>query len=321
MIAHWTTSGVVEREQFAFWREAVGTAFVPLTTEGHTGRFEGRINSSALPGLGVSTVAADPHLSELTSDGVRQRTESPFFANLVLDGEIAVQQFIHRQKLRMGDIYVLDTASPFKVHFGSRFKILCVTLDENIIRHRLGPHGRFASPVIRGDNGSGPLISHYIRGLQAMARAGLPDAMDMAAHQLGALLATATSGTQADSPDPRGKRHAALRRVLNYLEAHLADETLDVQSACRALGMSRTHLYEILADSEETFWAYVRNRRLDECHRTIRDSPRRTITDICTTWGFADQSSFTRMFKARFGRTPGQLRHGATQHPSHHAHA
>lgn len=278
---------------------------MPLNTQGRIGRFDGKINTSVFPDFEIATITAGPHECELTHTGVRQGAENPFFLNLVLAGDITVEQSASPEKLSRGDLYVLDTAMPFKVHFGSGFKILCVTVREQVMRPRVAERGRLQRAVIRGQEGAGLLLAHYVRGLHAMGQVSSADTLDLAAQQLGALIVNAASGSAAG--DSR-RDQTALHRIIDYLEVHLRDESLDVQTTCKALGMSRTQLYDVLAASGKTFWAYVRNRRLDECKRALSRDPGRTVAEVCTLWGFTDQSSFTRMFRKRFGLTPGQVR-------------
>lgn len=304
----WTTHSVAEPEQFAFWREAVSNAFVPLEPAGQARRFDGQLKALTGHALQVATVMADPHLVRLTPDGIRRRSQGGFFVNLVLEGEITIEQFGKSAKLRPGDIYLLDTDAPFSQNFMTRFQILCVTLDPVVLRHHLRNRQPLPSPVLRGDQGLAQLVAHYMQGLQATDTEAVLGVQDLAAHHLGALLANATTIGTGRGSLLRTRRRATLQRIYNHIEANLDNEDLSVSSTCEALGISRSTLYSVLADAGHSFSNYVRNRRLDECRRQLRELPRSTITDIAGRWGFSDHSSFTRMFKARFGETPSEAR-------------
>lgn len=309
MHATWTTQDVHSDEQFAYWREAICNAFVPLQPEGEQGSFEGRIDSVALRSLHASVVEADAHPVHLTRRGVHGQNAVSFFANLVLDGEVTVEQFGETTCVRPGDIYLLDTASAFTVTFGSRFRIFCVTLPEHTLRPRMGSLGRPATSVLRGDCGSGRIASLYMQALESIDPRELSDMQDMAADQLSALIARAVSRSP-DEPgaEKRAGHRGALQRILAHIDAHLADPTLSPETASQALRMSRSYLYQILGEAGQTFAGYVRDRRLDECHRSLRTNRHASVLEIAARWGFHDQSSFARMFKARFGCTPRSLR-------------
>ncbi|SME91151.1 transcriptional regulator, AraC family [Tistlia consotensis] len=314
MLGVWTTEGIPEAEQFAYWRDAVCDAFVPLEPEGRPERFSGRIESFHGQDLQVSSVAAEGHPVNLTRRGVHRQGNTYFFANLLLYGSVFVEQFGVGARVEPGDIYLLDTASPFAVQFASRFKILCVTLDEAMLRPRLGSGGRLSSPVIRGNRGAGQLTAQYIRNVIAPDPVAVLDVQDLAAVHLSSLLVRAASG-EAEAEGEEGlarsnRGRASLERIKGFVDAHLAEPGLSVQGVCSALNMSRSHLYGVMAEAGETFSGYLRDRRLDECRRSILAAPDKTIAEIAYAWGFQDQSSFTRMFKARFGVTPRQARSG-----------
>jgi len=262
----------------------------------------------------VSRVAADSHPVNLTRRGVNLQTETSFFANLLLEGTIFVEQFGVRAKVGAGDIYLLDTAAPFAVEFATPFKIMCVTLNETLLRPRLGPGGQPASPLVRGDKGTGRLTAQYIQNILAADPGAALEIEDLAALHLSSLLGRAVTGNDEhlseDGVRRVAKSRASLERIKCFIDANLADTGLSAQSTCDALNMSRSHLYAVMAEVGETFSTYLRNRRLDECRRSIRDMPNKTIAEIAYAWGFQDQSSFSRMFKTRFGISPREGRQG-----------
>ena len=310
MWEEWSTEVVDETEQFSYWFDAVCGAFGPLQPEGGARRFEGRMQAMPLRSLHVSSLEADAHSVHLTRKGIQRQGEIRFFVNMLVEGEISVEQFGECSRVRPGDIYLLDTASPFNVNFESRFRIFCLTIPEDVLRRRLGTLGRPAISVLRGDQGVGRIVSQYMKALDAIDPDELESLQDIASDHLSTLISRAVNRNDAP-PQPtttQSRLKATLQRILAYIEENLSDETLSVDSACQALRISRSHLYQALASNGLTFAGYVRNRRLDECHRSLQRNRHLPISDIAARWGFADQSSFTRMFKARFGQTPRMAR-------------
>lgn len=310
MWKEWSTEAVDETERFSYWFDAVCGAFGPLQPEGGARRFEGRMQAMPLRSLHVSSLEADAHTVHLTRQGIRRQDEIRFFVNLLVEGDIAVEQFGESARVRPGDIYLLDTASPFDVTFGSRFRIFCLTIPEDVLRRRLGALGRPAVSVLRGDQGVGRVASQYMRALDAIDPDEMDSLQDLAMDHLSALVSRAVNRND-EPPRPaaaRSGQKASLQRILAYVEANLSDPTLSVDGACQALRISRSHLYQALASNGLSFASYVRDRRLDECLRSLQHNRHLAISDIAAHWGFVDQSSFSRMFKARFGRTPRMAR-------------
>ena len=307
----WTTEGIRPSEQFNYWRDAVCGAFVPLEPEGCDGQFNGRIESIEGQSLTVSSVAADGHPVFLTPRGVNKQSDTCFFANLLVYGSINVEQFGRQGMVNTGDLYLLDTASPFSVTFTSPFKILCVTLEETVLRPRLGSGGQPMNTILRGDRGTGRLTAQYIQNILASDPEAVLDIEDLASVHLASLIgraAVAKSDDDRHGPGSAARNHLSMERIRTFIDAHLAEPSLSAVSVSEALNMSRSHLYAVMADAGETFSNYVRVRRLEECRKNIQTMPTKTIAEIAYGWGFQDQSSFTRMFKNRFGVTPRQAR-------------
>ena len=106
---------------------------------------------------------------------------------------------------------------------------------------------------------------------------------------------------QPDLPRPR------LRRVLDYIEAHLDQElTLGELSgvACLSLcHLSRSFKQEVGIGPQR----YTVQGRVERAKTLLRHGGE-SIASIAAAAGFADQSHFTAAFRRETGVTPGQFR-------------
>ncbi len=114
-------------------------------------------------------------------------------------------------------------------------------------------------------------------------------------------------GEGVDLPDVeedlnRGRHAAALRFMAR--EAHRHD--LDVAVIAHGAGCSRTRLYEAFAAQGATVMGTLREMRLMRARELIEESPRLHAGAISWRCGFADQSAFSKLFKARFGLLPSE---------------
>jgi AraC-like DNA-binding protein len=127
-------------------------------------------------------------------------------------------------------------------------------------------------------------------------------ATDMA---LAALQAQATG--MADSEQfALGFYHAA--RAL--IDRDCGDIDLTVDAIARDLGCSRASLYRVFAARGESVAAVIWATRLDHAQRLLRSCSHAhlLIAEIAFRCGFADQATFNRMFKRRYGMTPRDAR-------------
>jgi AraC-like DNA-binding protein len=75
--------------------------------------------------------------------------------------------------------------------------------------------------------------------------------------------------------------------------------------------MSVRYLHRLFEDAGASVRATILARRLDRCRDALAGSPRRSISEIAFAWGFNDAAHFSRVFKARFGGSPRDLRAAA----------
>jgi AraC-like DNA-binding protein len=111
-----------------------------------------------------------------------------------------------------------------------------------------------------------------------------------------------------ESPHPAPfsrSSQSTLRKIQQYIEAHLDDGDLTLRSAARAHLVSARYVNRLFMH-EGVSAARIRIRRLERCRADLEDPERRhlSISEIAFDHGFGNISSFNRAFKARFHITP-----------------
>lgn len=101
-------------------------------------------------------------------------------------------------------------------------------------------------------------------------------------------------------------------KVREYVMRNIEDEDLSVDDIAFAVHVSRRTLYHICSKRGTTPARLVRQVRLERAYAEINDPENEDqITVIAFDCGFNDCSRFSRLFKARFGLSPKDLRRGA----------
>ncbi|NYT82846.1 helix-turn-helix domain-containing protein [Alcaligenaceae bacterium] len=306
----WSTSGVDQRERFDYWRDAISNAFVPLEpvpAKGQTAlaNFQGAIRGLHLPSLRISTISADGHEVSLTRSGIARQQGSPFFVNLLRRGSVHVTQYGERATAASGDIYVVDSAAPWSVSFNEPFEMFCIEISDEILRPRLGAMGRLPSPVLSGEGTR--VLRNYLGMLQDQPIEELTQLQDLVFEHCVSLVARSGAGAAGQTPSARDS--AVMRqRALDFIDRNLTNPELNPEAVCSALRISRSYLFKLLASGEHTFASYVREARLQGCRQALLRHPARPVSHIASSWGFAEVSTFNRLYRNRFGETPSQSR-------------
>jgi AraC-like DNA-binding protein len=108
-------------------------------------------------------------------------------------------------------------------------------------------------------------------------------------------------------------------RISQILTERLPDPELTPDELCRAVGVSRSRLYRLFEPAGGVS-SFIRRKRLLKTRDALADSSdRRTISSIAAEWGFADASTYSRMFKSEFGMSPKEARELGWQGVRHSA--
>lgn len=316
----WTTERIPAPEQFAFWRDVVWEAFVPVSPVRATddGPFRGSVTARSIGRIGLSRIVSDAQTVHRTEAQVQRNPGDVFFLNLPLTRATRATQDGRSAELARGDFTIVDSTRPFDLGFAEPFEQLSFTIPHAALAPLLvDPVGATARPV-RGDRGLGAVASSALR-----AAATVPMALDSAAattlgdHLVG-LVALALGGVAAAvrSPSSGGPRLTAgtlLELARDEVERSLDDAELTPADVADRVGISTRYLHRLFSDDGLSFGRWLLARRLERGAEALADPAREhwSVTTIAIEHGFADPSYFARAFRTRFGVTPRQWRAAA----------
>lgn len=112
----------------------------------------------------------------------------------------------------------------------------------------------------------------------------------------------------ANSNATQSSRRDALSRMTDYVRKHLADPDLNLKTVAAATYLSPNYLTHWLRkEIGKTFSELVLERRM-HLARTLLLNSNRSVGDIASLCGFADEAYFSRRFRQSHGLPPGQFR-------------
>lgn len=115
---------------------------------------------------------------------------------------------------------------------------------------------------------------------------------------------TADALAAAERPVSVGRFNLARK----YIQDNLASSDLGADSICKALNLSRRQLY-YLFEPHGGVAGFIKQRRLTAACRALANSKdHRLISTIAYSYGYTNQSLFSRHFQAEFGFTPREAR-------------
>ncbi|MGE0735852.1 MAG: helix-turn-helix domain-containing protein [Alphaproteobacteria bacterium] len=310
----WSTELVPAPQRFGFWRDAVYQAIVgadPEMSSPSHNSFHADISVARSADLGLVHFAAAGHAIVRSRLHIRRDDGDPFLISLQTRGESRYAFDGGAIVAKRGDIAVVNSAHPFRVHFPGAVSRTMAIVPRALIRGRAPWLERERIVKLAPRPPYDAMLRHCLSDIGA-ARCALDAAgVNALVEHIANLLAL--SRQPAETAQRNGVRDARLAQLQAYIRSHLADPRLSPSHAAAQLGLSTRWIHRLMQATGTTFGDFVRDARLDACRRGLADpkAERRTIAEVAFAHGFGDLSHFHREFKSRFGATPAQIRASA----------
>jgi AraC-like DNA-binding protein len=300
-----TTAGIDPADRLAFWEQYNADALVGLTCSSYVA--EGLIAEQCnldLGGFRVADIAGNPHVVERAPQLVRTHPKDAVFATLLLEGQAFFYYGHGCLSLTAGDVIVYGTDAPYLFGFSTSMRQLLVDVPRPLFQERCGAATDRPLKVATDGAGTGAVSARALRQMLL----GLVEDPLMAPHTTGDhvldLIEIMTTGRGTTAGTSR------LLSAREFIADRLGDPDLCTDRVAHAVGVTARHLNRAFAAEGTTVAQYIQARRLDAARVDLMalSMQANRIADIAGRWGFASQAHFTRLFRARFGCTPSEVR-------------
>ena len=210
--------------------------------------------------------------------------------------------------LGAGDLVIWTSTRAAEFTIMERLHKVSLVLPWSDIQERLPRGTHFNGTVIDSRVGIGAVLYSHVDSLARQL--DLFTEADHAAVRRATLeLLTAAMSHRVEAPQ-RGLAMRYLKQLQEYILANLQNETLSPTTVATANHMSPRYVHMLFAQIGVSASSWIRTQRLERCRDDLRSWTHRdcSIAEIAYTWGFADPSHFTRIFKQQFGVGPRQYR-------------
>lgn len=269
--------------------------------------FQARLEYGALADATLFKVLATPHYFRRSLNSPTAKLPAPIVLTFQLSGSGRFRQGDRSCVLHPGDWCLLDTLHAIESWvMTNSVEVLSITFPRpsDPEQRRLLSEG--AACRFDGRVGVSRILQKTLVEVFAQLNCLAP------ASGLGLRAAVVAMLWDALREQLAAPAAANCRDVLNarakaYIEAHLSDPDLSVESIAEACEVSVRSLQRgFVRDSAGSVSRYIWDRRVSHCADAFRDGKeaRHRITEICLSWGFNSTSHFSRLFKEKFGVPP-----------------
>lgn len=295
----------------ADWQQRVSAAYFPLVTEGRRGKnFRGRLDIWQLGLVSATRIDCDAVLYRRTPRHLREERESAFLISIPGSAEVTFHQSARQAQCRPGGFVIERSDAPYEYWHDTPDVQWVAKIPRDSVRARIGSFEKFLGLSMDARSG---IASYFLSSLSSAVTHA--DAMDESAralageHLIEVLCLALLAGERALDSSESAVRRAHLHRAETFIRKSLKNPGLSAGTVAEACGISMRYLQQLFEGTGFTASGYIRECRLVRSDEDLRRGAD-TITAIAYRWGFSDQAQFSRHYRARFGLTPSEARHG-----------
>lgn len=312
-------------EQFTYWREVICQVCTPLAAEREREHRGGEPAERGITGWVRSARVGSSYGAEVCSRTqsldhgaaeIRRTPSADVFVALQLRGRCIATQGPRTCLLEPGGFAMFDTTDTYRLDYrgedrSGEWQVISFRVPRNRLVPLVADPGGFTA--VAHDATRGGIATMVASTITAIWRnvESLDDLAGQAAETALLTLLAAASGDTAEHRTTRQETlDATLRASVNrYLAANLRRPDLSAAQVARRFGISVRKLHSVYQNTDSTFAKTVMAFRVEACARDLAaGAGTRTLTDVAAHWGFADLSHMNRVFRARYGCLPSELR-------------
>jgi len=211
--------------------------------------------------------------------------------------------------VRAGDVCVFDltdTLATQAVHSST----VTLVIPKLLVDRHWDARAPVNGLVIGGATALGQLMGAHLAALnKAMPSVTVDEAPVVATTTAQMVASTFAYCTSGDDLTNGALQQALFERAIRHIRSHLGSPDLSPDTICRALNVSRSHLYRAFS-AKGGVMQNILEQRLRAAFGELSNPLNRneTIGSIAFRCGFASDAHFNRLFRQTFGVRPTDIR-------------
>jgi len=309
-VFRWSTDEVPATQRFDYYADALSSSQTPMSLSSENpSSFMAKMELAELGPLSLMRQIGSGNRATRGPSDVARSTERSFHLLVNLTSPWTLEH-VGRTRLRPGDAVLADSAFGYDLDLPIAYDVVHIKLSEAWLRQWVPAPGVLVGRPIPFDSGWGRALTSFVAELspRLVSESDLP--ASVVSQHVGALLSIIANETSRSGQRPTPGQKGLCPQIIESIAQRCGESLLTAEAVAIPLGISARTLHRSLAAFRLTFGAALIAARAQLAMRMI-ESPlcrRLTLAEIGRRAGFVDASHFTRVIRAREGRTPSELR-------------
>lgn len=299
------TANLPRPERVEYWRTSVCDQFVPIAVEPDATELRGRVGGWEIGETRLRRIRATRHLFERRAKDIRAGDPEVLHLLLLDHGNTRVEQDGRTATLEPGDLLLYDSTRPFRFETDGDFQFTICLLPKRLLPVPESLQRNCTARVFKSDGGVAAALAPLLTALARRPSETEPSQQLALQHAMVNMYVALMSDQSVSGHHP--SVHLSLAK--SFVVRHLGDPKLSPSDVAAACNISLSYLHRLFSADGITVAGYLREQRLQAAYRDlVAPSFAEPVSRVAERWGLPDPAHFNRIFKARFGATPGELR-------------
>lgn len=292
-------------DRVEYWRTSVCDQFIPLAVKPDAVELQGRVAGWEIAETRLRRIRATRHLFERRAKDIRAGDPEVLHLLLLDHGRTHVEQDGRTATLTPGDLLLYDSTRPFTFETDGEFQFTICLLPKRLLPVPESLQRNSTARVFKSDEGVAAALAPLLTALARRAHHTDPSQQLALQHAMVNMYVA----LMADESDSGHHPSVRLSLAKSFVVRNLGNPKLSPSDVAVACNISQSYLYRLFAADGITVASYMREQRLQAAYRDlVAPSFAEPISRVAERWGLPEPAHFNRVFKSRFGVTPGELR-------------
>jgi AraC-like DNA-binding protein len=222
---------------------------------------------------------------------------------------------------RPGEYVLLSELAYYELSSDKNARLLTMRIPAAELRGRLVSIEDHVSRRFKPNEQMTRLLVGMIRSVaELFINSPPPNPQALATEIISFVALTIGSEDRGAATNVRNARYHLRRRIVDFIESHLSDQSLSPKRIAASSRISLSYLYSLFNDNETTVSQFVQTKRLQRAYEILVADPKghRTVSEVAYEVGFKNVSHFSRCFSRHFKVAPRDVRqtHNASPAPN-----